>query len=61
MSFAGKASSQRAKNAYIPVSDGKDVNVVMGRNTSEVWLSDPRLLGFTLAKYKFVAKMLNIT
>jgi hypothetical protein len=34
------------------VSDAK-----LGNHTSESWIRDPRHLGFTLARYKFVAKM----
>ena len=32
---------------------------LLGPYTSHIWLSDPRHLGFLLARYKFVAKMLE--
>ena len=32
--------------------------VFFGRMTSHAWRDDPKRLGFTLARYKFVAKML---
>lgn len=35
----------------------KAKNAKLGKHTSEAWIRDPRHLGFTLARYKFVAKM----
>src|SRR5687768_15744146 len=33
--------------------------VILGPYTSHIWRTDPRHLGFLLARYKFVAKMLE--
>ncbi len=42
---------------YIPVSKGE--HLTLGGNTTAIYKTDPKLLCFTLAKYKFVAKMLD--
>jgi hypothetical protein len=56
--FYGKKSSEFAKSRYIPVQDGSEkANITLGSNTTAVFLSDPKLLGFTAAKHKFVGKM----
>ena len=35
--------------------------VSMGNNTSHTFLTDPVRLGFTLSRYKFVAKMFEVS
>lgn len=56
--FYGRTSSEFAKSHYVPVQDGSaKANVTLGSNTTAVLLSDPKLLGFTAAKHKFVGKM----
>ena len=58
--FAGVTSSQYSKDAYIPVSEYNQFpRYEMGKNTSSIFLSDPKLLGNTIAKYKFAGKMLE--
>ncbi len=58
--FTGETSSQFSKEAYLPVSKYKKFpRYVMGNNTSSVFLSDPKLLGNTISKYKFAGKMLE--
>lgn len=56
--FIGQASSENAKRSYIPISETNDVgNIVLGRNTSSIFATDPKLIGFVAAKQKFVGKM----
>ncbi|MDX2224353.1 MAG: class I SAM-dependent methyltransferase [Rhodospirillaceae bacterium] len=58
--FFGSTSSHRARDAYAPVSAAnRSANVTLGKNTSAILLNDPKLIGFTIAKHKFVGKMLN--
>lgn len=58
--FVGETSSQVSKEAYVPVSQyNRFPRYVMGNNTSSVFLSDPKLLGNTISKYKFAGKMLE--
>ncbi len=58
--FAGKASSKLAKESYSPVSyNTRKRNLVLGVNTSEIFLGDPKHIAFTAAKHKFVGKMLS--
>lgn len=55
--FAGHGSSQAARDRYTR-SLGKDYGeFLLGRNTTRILNEDPKLLLFTLARYKFVAKM----
>jgi len=56
--FFGTTSSKLAKERYVPVnSDTAKRNLPLGANTTEIFLSDPKLLGFTASKHKFVGKM----
>lgn len=56
--FAGLSSSEKSKETYSK-SLGKDYgNFLLGRNTTRILHEDPKLLLFTLARYKFVAKMM---
>ena len=58
--FAGTSSSQAAKEAYVPIREMiKTERLLLGSNTSAILMSDPKLLLFTLAKYKFAGKMLS--
>ena len=58
--FSGYTSSVYSKEAYVPVSNyNKLPRYIMGNNTSAVFLTDPKLLGNTIAKYKFAGKMLE--
>lgn len=45
------------KNIKLIKFVNKVSNARLGNHTSESWVRDPRHLGFTLARYKFVAKM----
>ena len=57
--FAGVGSSESAKVTYTN-SLGLDYGEFpLGTNTSRILREDPKLLLFTLARYKFVAKMLS--
>ncbi len=57
--FAGSASSDDIKQRYLS-SLGEDYGeFVLGKNTTRILHEDPKLLLFTLARYKFVSKMLN--
>ncbi len=58
--FSGGTSSQYSKEVYVPVSNYSNFpRYIMGNNTSSVFLSDPKLLGNTISKYKFAGKMLE--
>ena len=58
--FAGITSTEDAKRAYRPLRDVVTVpRLTLGANTSAVLATDPKLLLFTLSKYKFAAKMLE--
>lgn len=58
--FYGTTSNLVAKNAYVPVSEIVPAeNLTLGKNTSSVFQFDPKHLGFTAAKHKFVGKMLE--
>lgn len=58
--FFGTASSDLAKERYVPVSHNtRKENILLGVNTSEIFYSDPKLLGFVASKHKFVGKMLE--
>ena len=58
--FAGKTSTDAAKLAYKPIRDTiRAPRLTLGANTSAILASDPKLLLFTLSKYKFAAKMLE--
>jgi len=57
--FAGVGSDENAKVTYLS-SLGEDYGeFTLGTNTSRILREDPKLLLFTLARYKFVAKMLS--
>lgn len=57
--FASDASDQEAQERYLS-SLGKDYGeFVLGRNTTRILMEDPKLLLFTLSRYKFVAKMFS--
>lgn len=58
--FFGNKSSDFAKERYVPVQDKtKKKNLTLGSNSSACLLSDPKLMGFTAAKHKFVGKMFD--
>ena len=61
--FYGDISSELAKEAYAPISSthtkSKKRNLKLGINSSEIFLSDPKMLGFVAAKHKFVGKMVE--
>ena len=55
--FAGKKSSQAIKDVYLK-SLGKNYGeFLLGENTTKILHTDPKLLLFTLSRYKFVSKM----
>ncbi|PCJ20503.1 MAG: methyltransferase type 11 [Gammaproteobacteria bacterium] len=57
--FFGCTSSELAKSRYVPIKDKQAIeHILLGANTSAVLKSDPKLLGFTASKHKFVGKML---
>jgi SAM-dependent methyltransferase len=54
------SNEYRESNDIYRKSLGRDYgNVVLGQNTSRILVEDPKLLLFTLSRYKFVSKMLN--
>lgn len=56
--FAGHGSSNEAKDTYSN-SLGKDYGSFhLGQNTTRILHEDPKLLLFTLARYKFVSKVM---
>ena len=58
--FSENGSSLEAQNLYRE-SLGTDIydEFILGKNTTKILLTDPKLLLFTLARYKFVAKMFS--
>ena len=55
--FISDASDENDKERYLS-SLGVDYGeFILGRNTTRILMEDPKLLLFTLARYKFVAKM----
>ncbi|MFM7447442.1 MAG: class I SAM-dependent methyltransferase [Leptolyngbyaceae cyanobacterium] len=59
--FAGSVSSSDAKDRYLSSLES-DINCdkfSLGENTTRILYEDPKLLLFTLARYKFVAKMFD--
>lgn len=58
--FAKGSSSEVATSAYVPIYEHNGVtkNLTLGLNTTAILLSDPKLVLFTLSKYKFAGKML---
>lgn len=60
MGFAGKGSSAQAKDRYLAsLNSSGTPEFLLGKNTSTILRNDPKLLLFTLARYKFVAKMFD--
>jgi len=56
--FAGNFTSIDSKNTYTQSLGSDEFNEFsLGKNTSKILYNDPKLLLFTLARYKFVAKM----
>lgn len=56
--FAGRQSSGQAKTIYVETLGETYEPFVLGENTTRILNEDPKLLLFTLARYKFVAKMM---
>jgi len=57
--FAGNKSSETIKEVYLKTL-GKDYGeFLLGENTTRILHSDPKLLLFTLSRYKFVSKMFS--
>ena len=58
--FAGNRSSERAKATYLESLGANDFGeFTLGRNTTKILHEDPKLLLFTLSRYKFIAKMFS--
>jgi len=58
--FAGSVSSSNAKNIYLKSLGNTDFGeFTLGRNTTRILHLDTKLLLFSLARYKFVAKMFS--
>ncbi len=57
MSIAKEAQNQAQFDRYHAADYGQANR--LGPYTSHIWMTDPRHLGFLLARYKFVAKMLT--
>jgi len=60
--FEGSVSSKLAKEAYKPLyrmatNTNIPDNLILGRNTTSIIQQDAKLIGFTMAKYKFAGKM----
>ena len=57
--FYGQKSSSKAKRAYIPVNAflGKAQRFLLGQNTGSILQTDPKIILFTLSKYKFASKL----
>ena len=59
--FTKGISTKKALDAYVPLYElnKSERKINLGKNTTRIVLTDPRLLLFTLSKYKFAAKMIN--
>jgi 2-polyprenyl-3-methyl-5-hydroxy-6-metoxy-1,4-benzoquinol methylase len=61
--FYGKKSSARTRKKHIASvaeqSEYRKITFNLGTNITRVLFTDPKLMGFILARYKFVAKMLE--
>jgi 2-polyprenyl-3-methyl-5-hydroxy-6-metoxy-1,4-benzoquinol methylase len=57
--FASQATSESVRQTYLNSLGQVYENVVLGENTSRIFNEDPKLLLFTLSRYKFVSKMLR--
>ena len=59
--FSGKVSSKKIKKKYLKSIYNKEKygQFLLGENTTKIIHLDPKLLLFTLSRYKFVAKMLS--
>jgi len=58
--FAGNFSSNDSKRIYMESLGSSEFGeFLLGRNTTKILHQDPKLLLFTLARYKFVAKMFS--
>ena len=58
--FSGNVSSDASKAKYLESLGVADFGeFIIGRNTTKILHEDPKLLLFTLARYKFVAKMFS--
>jgi len=59
--FFGNLSSKRSHDIYLAsISDQKEYvknNFMLGDNTTRILFNDSKLLGFMIARHKFVAKM----
>ena len=56
--FAGNVSTEGAKERYLSSLSTEPVDGFrLGHNTTHILQTDPKLLLFTLSRYKFVAKM----
>ena len=59
--FAGTSSSEKSKEIYQESLGEIDYGeFILGKNTTRIYNYDPKLLLFTLSRYKFVSKMFNI-
>lgn len=56
--FSSKSYTS-VNDLYISHIGEKYGNITLGNNTSKILVEDPKLLGFTLSRYKFVMKMLK--
>jgi len=57
--FYGQETSSKAKQAYVPVNAflGKTKSFILGQNTGTILQTDPKIILFTLSKYKFASKL----
>jgi hypothetical protein len=58
--FAGTKTSLESKNIYLDSIESNEIKKFeLGQNTSKILNNDPKLLLFTLSRYKFVSKILS--
>ena len=58
--FAGLTTSIESKKIYLNSIKSEQIqNFLLGQNTSKILNEDPKLLLFTLSRYKFVSKVLS--
>lgn len=57
--FYGLETTAKAKKAYVPVNAflKKTRRFVLGQNTGSILQTDPKIILFTLSKYKFASKL----
>ncbi len=55
--FFGESTTKNVKDVYESSLGREYENIILGTNTSRIFREDPKLLLFTMSRYKFVSKI----